>query len=121
MELEEDFRGRVAISSDGHVTVKSKGKVSLNEVLMSKGLQRILAYVFGVVFVAALLALAVWIPKPTPFQYTVFRIVLALAAAGVGATIPGFLEARVGTWVRAGGAMAIFVVVYFYAPAALGH
>jgi hypothetical protein len=78
-----------------------------------------LAFVFGVVFVAVLLALAVFIPAPTTNQYTVFRIVLALAAAGVAAVIPGFLAVQVSTAVRAGGAMAVFVVVYFFTPAGL--
>lgn len=52
----------------------------------------LLAFVFGVVFVTALLTLAVLFSEPTPFQYTVFRIVLALAAAGVAAVIPGILN-----------------------------
>ena len=86
---------------------------------MSKALEKILAFSFGVIFVTALLVLAVAIPSPTPSQYTVFRIVLALAAGGVAAVIPGFLQAKVGTFVRAGGAMAVFVVVFFYSPAAL--
>jgi hypothetical protein len=119
VELDEDFRGRVQITSDGKITVKSKGKPRLIEVLVSKGTEKILAYVFGVVFVSVLLALAVLIPKPTPFQYTVFRIVLALAAAGVAAVIPGFLQAKVGAFIRAGGALAVFVVVYFYSPVGL--
>jgi len=77
------------------------------------------AYIFGLVFIVALLVLAVAFPRLTPFQYTVFRVVLALAAAGVAAMIPGFLEVRVATWLRAGGALAVFAVVYFYNPAAL--
>ena len=86
---------------------------------MRKAEEKKLAYAFGVVFVVVLLAMALFVPNPTEFQYTVFRIVLALAAAGVAAMIPGFLEVTVSTWLRAGGAMAIFAVVYFYAPAAL--
>jgi hypothetical protein len=33
--------------------------------------------------------------------------------------IPGFLSVQVSTWLRAGGALAVFVIVYFYSPAAL--
>jgi hypothetical protein len=44
---------------------------------------------------------------------------LALAAAGVAAFIPGFIEVDVKNWVRAGGAIAVFVVVYFFSPANL--
>ena len=86
---------------------------------MSKRLQQLLAFLFGIIFVIALLALALFVPDPTPFQYIVFRVVLALAAAGVAAMIPGFLQVEIGAWLRAGGALAVFVVVYFYNPAAL--
>ena len=86
---------------------------------MTKGSERKAAFAFGVLFVAVLLGLAVVFPEPTAFQYTVFRIVLSLAAAGVAALVPGFLEVNVSTWVRAGGALGVFVVVYFYNPATL--
>ena len=33
--------------------------------------------------------------------------------------IPGFITVSVSTWLRAGGALAVFAVVYFYNPAAL--
>ena len=79
---------------------------------MKKQHERLLAYGFGVVFVGLVLSLAVLIPEPTAFQYTVFRIVLALSAAGVATMIPGFLQVEVGPKLRAGGALAVFVVVY---------
>lgn len=85
--------------------------------------QVVVAFIFGFVFIVALLTLAIAFPKPTPFQYNVFRIVLSLASAGVAATIPGFinieLESTVGLIVRAGGALAVFVVVFFFNPARL--
>lgn len=86
---------------------------------MNKQTERFVAFGFGVVFVIVLLVLAIAFPTPTPFQYTVFRIVLALAAGGVAGMIPGFLTVSLSTWLRAGGALAVFVVVYFYSPAAL--
>ena len=86
---------------------------------MKKPNERVVAFVFGVVFVIAIIALAIWKPNPSPFQYTVFRIVLALAAAGVAAMLPGFIEFTVSGWIRAGGALAVFVIVYFYSPVAL--
>jgi hypothetical protein len=80
----------------------------------SKG---ILAFVFGVTFIVTLLVLSVKFPNPTQFQYTVFRIVLALACAGVAAVIPGVLNVQIGGWLTAGGAFAVFAIVYFYSPA----
>jgi hypothetical protein len=79
----------------------------------------IAVFAFGVVFIVTLLVLAIAFPEPTPFQYTVFRIVLALAAAGVAALIPGFMELNIAAWLKAGGAMAVFAIVYFYSPAQL--
>lgn len=86
---------------------------------MKKETSILLAFVFGVVFVVAILALAVWIREPTSFQYEVFRIILALAAAGVAAVIPGILNVRFGNWLKAGGALAVFAIVYFKSPARL--
>lgn len=81
--------------------------------------QRVVAISFGIAFILLLLGLALLVPYPTDFQYAVFRIVLALAAAGVAATIPGFLSVEVTGAVRAGGAIGVFVVVYFFSPANL--
>lgn len=74
---------------------------------------------FGVAFVLILVIIAVTLPRPTEFQQLIFRIVLALAAAGVGALIPGFLAIRYKTFLRAGGALAVFAMVYFFNPATL--
>jgi hypothetical protein len=84
---------------------------------MTKSQERLLAFIFGAVFVIALIALAIVFPSPTAFQYTVFRIVLALAVAGVASMISGFLEITLSPWLRAGGALAVFSIVYFYSPA----
>lgn len=81
--------------------------------------QSLAAVGFGLVFVVVMLIIAIFIPHPSPFQLLVFRVVLSLAAAGIGAIIPGFLRVNVKTWVRAGGAMALFIVVYFWNPPAL--
>lgn len=81
--------------------------------------QIVAAAAFGIVFLLLILAIAIFIPAPTEFQYQVFRITLALAAAGVAAMIPGILDVRIAPAIRAGGAMAVFAVVYFYSPAQL--
>ena len=86
---------------------------------ISKSAQQITAFGFGAALIVVFLGIAILCPNPTPFQYTVFRIILALAAAGVAAMIPGFITAEVATYVRAGGAMAVFAVVYFFSPAEL--
>lgn len=84
---------------------------------MSKQLNTILAFVFGVVFVSVLMAVAWFKPDPSDFQYTIFRSVFALAGAGVAAVIPGFIEVKISNWLVAGGALAVFVILYFWNPA----
>ena len=86
---------------------------------MSKKSQQLCAFIFGVTFIVVMLTLAIIFPTPTTFQYTIFRIVLALATAGIAGMIPGFLSIVIARWIRATGALAVFVVVYFYNPAAL--
>lgn len=86
---------------------------------MSKKLQTIFSFIFGVLFVIVLLVIAFVQPQPSSFQYSVFKTVLALAGAGTVAVFPGFIEVKLGNWLRAGGALAVFVVLYFWNPAAL--
>ena len=104
---------------DGRVLTLPQPRMHERGSHVTKLSEKHLAFMFGVVFVIVLLTLATLVPNPTPFQYTVFRIVLALAAGGVAAMIPGFLTVNVPNILRAGGALAVFVVVYFYSPAAL--
>lgn len=77
------------------------------------------AFIFGVVFIATMLVIALAVPNPTPTQFMIFRTILAICVAGAAALVPGFLEVQVGKWVRAGGAMAVFVIIYFFSPAKL--
>lgn len=78
---------------------------------------RLLAFGFGVVFVSVLLYLATVEKNPTPLAIRTYVTVLALAAAGIGAILPGFLEVKHKHWLRAGGGLALFVLVYMAEPA----
>lgn len=85
------------------------------------GIDAVLAFTFGVIFVIALLVLTVVIPNPTPSQEQTFRIVMSLAAAGVASVIPGMLNISATGGkrfrLRAAGALAVFVIVYLINPA----
>jgi hypothetical protein len=70
----------------------------------------LLAFLFGVVFITAMLILAVKYPEPNEYQRWVFTIVVALAGAGIGAVIPGILKVDL-PYVKAGGALAVFVII----------
>lgn len=58
-------------------------------------------------------------PIADPKLFFVLRVVLSFSAAVLGATIPGFLDLRWsggGLAIRAGGALALFVLTFVYTP-----
>ncbi len=58
-------------------------------------------------------------PIADPRLFLALRVVLSLGAAVLGATIPGFLEvgwSGSGLAVRAGGALALFLLTFLYTP-----
>jgi hypothetical protein len=58
-------------------------------------------------------------PIADPKLFFVLRVVLSLSAATLGASIPGFLNLKWsggGLAVRAGGALALFVLTFVYTP-----
>jgi hypothetical protein len=58
-------------------------------------------------------------PIASPQLFFVVRVVLSFAVAVLGATIPGFLEIGwkgSGLAIRAGGALALFVLTFVYTP-----
>jgi tetratricopeptide (TPR) repeat protein len=87
--------------------------------------EKIAAFVFGVVFLGIMLSIVIFIPKPTEHQFFIFREAIALAAAGIGAVVPGFLlvewkpKSKYMPYIRAGGAIALFIIVYKVNPPAL--
>jgi hypothetical protein len=84
----------------------------------TKRVDRIMAFSFGVAGLIALVVLANAFPNPTPFQYLVCRIVLALAGAGIGAMIPGIFSFDTPV-IKVGGAIVVFPIVFFFNPARL--
>lgn len=79
----------------------------------------IAATVIGIIFIVVLLLLALFVPEPTKFQYEIFRVVLALAAAGFAAILPGAISAKLPWGIGAVGSLAVFSIVYFFSPAQL--
>lgn len=72
-----------------------------------------------VAFVLLAVCLAAFLPRQTPVQQYYFRILIGIAVAGLASVIPGFLELRM-RWVRnslrAGGAIAVFVLLFLVNP-----
>jgi hypothetical protein len=63
-----------------------------------------------------MVVLAVFIPSPTETQWFVFRVTLSAAAAGIAAVIPGLFALNMRAGVRAGGAIALFGLVFWFNP-----
>lgn len=84
---------------------------------MTRHQEKITAFIFGTVFVVTILVVALLVPNPTTFQLFVFRVILSLAAGGVAVMIPGLINIEMGSIIRAGGALAVFAIIYFLNPA----
>jgi len=82
-----------------------------------------LAFAFGIIALSALFSVALFSSNHNALLITVARVTLALACAGIAAVIPGFididLKPSVNTAIRAGGAVAVFVLVFFFNPPGL--
>ena len=71
-----------------------------------------------------IVGLAVWLlvrnePISDPRLFFILRVVLSFSVAMLGATIPGFLNigwSGNGLAIRAGGALALFVLTFLYTP-----
>lgn len=76
--------------------------------------ERIALFASGLLLIITILWIALIVPEPTDFQYTIFRIILALSGAAFAALIPGVLEIEHKGLLRAGGALAVLILVFFF-------
>lgn len=81
--------------------------------------QQTALFLFGIFFVTVMIILALAIPSPTEAQWRVFNLVLALVAGAIAAVLPGVLRIQFTPWLKSGGALAVFVLVYLVKPAGL--
>ena len=82
--------------------------------------EKVVAAVVAVVIVGVVLFLVIRNQKPDKDLFALIRIVLSLAIAALGATIPGFLNVKIeksqSLSLRAGGALALFLLTYIFTP-----
>lgn len=76
-------------------------------------------FLFGVFFITVLLVIAIAIPHPTESQWRVFNVVLALVASAIAAVLPGALHLEFTPWLKAGGALGVFALVFLVKPTGL--
>jgi hypothetical protein len=77
----------------------------------------LIAFVFGAIFVITILVFTAVVKNPSPTEIWTYRIILALAAAGVAAILPGFIDIKYKGFVQAGGAIGVFVLILLAFPA----
>jgi hypothetical protein len=76
--------------------------------------EKITLFVFGTFFFIVLLAIA-WLDRhPSSSSWFIYICVLALAAGGVAALLPGTINVNVNPGIRASGAFAIAVLVFAF-------
>jgi len=80
---------------------------------------QIVAVVIGVILLLLVLSLVFWRRYLTTAEYTFTRISMALAVSCVAVILTGFLTIEIKDFLQAGGALAVFVIVYFHAPASM--
>ena len=79
----------------------------------------IVVSILGVMLVGVVLRISFAITQPNGLQCFILRVVLSLASAAIAAGIPGFINVEIGPGIRAGGALAVFLLVYAFNPPAL--
>jgi hypothetical protein len=80
-------------------------------------IKTLIAFAFGFVFVVTILVFTAVVKNPSPTEIWTYRIILALAAAGVAAILPGFIDIKYKGFVQAGGAIGVFVLILVAFPA----
>ncbi len=82
----------------------------------SGSVEKLATFIFGVAFLAVMLGLALLVPNPSESQSFIFRVVAAAAAGGAVVFLPGAVNVTIKPSIRAGGAFAVFALVYAFNP-----
>jgi hypothetical protein len=69
-----------------------------------------------ILLLGAAIVLVVFVPCPTKPVENIFRLLMALGAAGIATLLPGLFHLEL-TWVKAGSALGVFTLVYLINPA----
>lgn len=102
-----------------HHSITTIGLNEKRKFRMTKSVEKILSYACSFAFIVVVIVSAFVIPNPTNYQYTIFRITLALSGGGLAAFFTGFLTVEWPGRVKAGNGFAVFMIIYYLAPVAL--
>ena len=76
--------------------------------------EKITLFAFGSFFFSVLLVMSWFAKEPTHTQWYIDLCVLSMAAAGVAALLPGAINLQVHSAVRATGAVAVAVLIFYF-------
>lgn len=76
-----------------------------------------LIFLFGMVCLIGVVTLVFCFDELNPAQYTVVKTIMAIGVAGVASLLPGTINVKINPGIKAVGAVAVFVLVYFFSPA----
>lgn len=119
---DEDYFGD--ISNEGKAKFRKLLRITKNILNqrtdnMKKTTQKSIVFFAALIFIIAILILAFIFPCPTNFQYNISKIVIALSASFFATFIDGFIEVVIPKFIKATGALAVFVILFFWNPADL--
>jgi hypothetical protein len=101
---------------------------SVNFMEKTENWKLIYGLIFGVIALAGITIISLFVPNPSEWQMFIFRGVFAISLAAIAAIIPGFINVKSKFKTKnhyhsvvAGGAIAIFIIVWEVNPPALIH
>lgn len=89
-------------------------KASSDKVSMEK----ILPVIVGIIFILISFFSALFIRDPSQTQFFVIRGLFSLGCAAAGSCIPGWLNVEIHGYIKAGGAIALVLIFWFFNPPA---
>jgi hypothetical protein len=125
IEVEVTYEGvtkkeKIALGVDSF-PVSFENAQAPNPVGANSSIPEEMVFGIGVALILLSILLAFLVPDPSQFQWRVFGGVLSVGLAAFGLGLSGMLHVRVEferrLIISAVGALAIFVLVYFFAPA----
>jgi hypothetical protein len=81
---------------------------------VAKTWEKITLFAFGTFFLLVLLVISWFDRQPSPSSWFIYISVLAMAAGGIAALLPGAINVTINPGIRAGGALAIAVLVFYF-------
>ncbi|MDY4384726.1 hypothetical protein [Pectobacterium brasiliense] len=112
----DDFE-RLKLPVKGFISKAHKDKQNATEK------QQAASILIGVVVLTLVATFSVFVPSPTPWQQVVLRAFLSIGISAIAVPIPGFITVKAkingaGNFfsVLSGGAIAIFILIWFFTP-----